>query len=130
MRDERRPIWEDSYNQGGGTWRFRCEKKDTVSFLSQKQVTIRNETINNLTFSFQSIVWKELLLAAIGEQFSDSLHEDDEICGLTVSVREKFDVVQLWNVNAELASKANVINKVIRLLPEVEFAEPLYKRMY
>ena len=30
MRDERRPIWEDSYNQGGGTWRFRCEKKDTV----------------------------------------------------------------------------------------------------
>lgn len=71
-----------------------------------------------------------MLLAAIGEQFSDSLADDDEICGLTVSVREKFDVVQLWNVNAALASKASVINKVIRLLPEVDFAEPLYKRKY
>ena len=51
-----------------------------------------------------------MLLAAIGEQFSESLADDDEICGLTVSV--------------------SVINKVIRLLPEVDFAEPLYKRKF
>lgn len=34
MREERRPIWEDAYNQNGGTWRFRCSKDDTVSIFS------------------------------------------------------------------------------------------------
>lgn len=30
MRDERRPVWEESYNRSGGAWRFRCNKQDTV----------------------------------------------------------------------------------------------------
>ncbi|KAK6621830.1 hypothetical protein RUM44_001637 [Polyplax serrata] len=103
MREERRPIWEESYNKKGGTWRFRCNKSDT------------------------SKVWKELLLAAIGEQFLESLDPHDEVCGLTVSVRDKFDVVRLWNVNAQLEKKATIVNKVYKLLPDVEFAEPFYK---
>ncbi|EEB12076.1 eukaryotic translation initiation factor 4E-1, putative [Pediculus humanus corporis] len=85
MRDERRPIWEEPYNQNGGVWRFRCNKDDT------------------------SKVWKELILAAIGEQFSESITEEDEICGLTVSVREKFDTVKIWNSKAELESQARFI---------------------
>ncbi|KAL0277817.1 UNVERIFIED_CONTAM: hypothetical protein PYX00_004969 [Menopon gallinae] len=106
MRDERRPVWEESYNKSGGAWRFRCSKQDT------------------------SKVWRELVLAAIGEQFSESLDPDDEVCGLTVSVKEKFDIVQLWNINAQLEQKATVIYKVFRLLPDVDFAEPLYKREF
>lgn len=56
----------------------------------------------------------------------DSLSVNDEICGLTVSVREKFDIIKLWNSNAKEASKG-VIDKVYKLLPDVVFAEPLYK---
>nr|CAD7449655.1 unnamed protein product [Timema bartmani]CAD7463666.1 unnamed protein product [Timema tahoe] len=103
MRDERKPLWEEPYNQYGGTWKLKCFKKDTPQ------------------------VWRELLLAAIGEQFSDSIAEGDEVCGVTVTVREKDDLVQVWNTSAQLADEATVLHKVQRLLPEVNFPTKYYK---
>ncbi|XP_017887553.1 eukaryotic translation initiation factor 4E type 3-like [Ceratina calcarata] len=102
MRDERYPLWEEPINQNGGTWRLKCYKSDT-------------ETI-----------WKEMVLAAIGEQFADCVMEGDEVCGVTVSIREREDIIQIWNMNASLASKATVLDKVHSLLPNTKFQE-LYK---
>lgn len=103
MRNEHKPLWEESYNQHGGTWRLKCLKKDTTR------------------------VWRELLLAAIGEQFSESVSEGDEVCGVTVSVRERDDLVQVWNVCANLAPEAVVLHKIHRLLPDVSFPTEFYK---
>ncbi|XP_034193540.1 eukaryotic translation initiation factor 4E type 3-A isoform X2 [Osmia lignaria lignaria] len=79
MRDERYPLWEEPVNQHGGTWRLKCHKSDTEK------------------------IWKEVVLAAIGEQFDECVAEGDEI----------------WNTNAALASKATVLEKVQSLLPNV-----------
>ncbi|CAD1475316.1 unnamed protein product, partial [Heterotrigona itama] len=70
MRDERYPLWEEPVNQNGGTWRLKCHKSDTEK------------------------IWKEMVLAAIGEQFAECVAEADEICGITVSIRDREDLVQ------------------------------------
>ncbi|KAL3853398.1 hypothetical protein ACJMK2_016941 [Sinanodonta woodiana] len=103
MRYERKPMWEDEDNCRGGNWKLKCHKDDTPK------------------------VWKELLLAAIGEQLSDCMAKGDEIGGVSCSVRDRDDIVQLWNTRADLADKSTVIQKVQELLPDVVFAAIFYK---
>lgn len=103
MREERQPLWEDPHICNGGTWRLKCMKKDTGR------------------------VWKELLLAAIGEQFESDLAKGDDIAGLSVSPRERDDLIQIWNFKAQVAVNDTVLAKVHSLLPGVNFLAEFYK---
>lgn len=103
MREERQPLWEDPVICKGGTWRLKCTKKDTA------------------------VVWKELLLAAIGQQFESDLAPGDDIAGLSVSPRERDDLIQIWNYDATLAVNDTVLNKVHSLVPDVNFLAEFYK---
>jgi len=103
MREERQPLWEDPAICKGGTWRLKCSKKDTAK------------------------VWKELLLAAIGQQFESDLTDGDDIAGLSVSPRERDDLIQIWNYDAQLAVNDHVLTKVHQLLPDVNFLAEFYK---
>jgi len=103
MRDERKPVWEEPYNCKGGTFRLRVQKKDTDK------------------------VWKEMLMAAIGEQLNEYVAENDEVCGVSVSTREREDVVLVWNANAKAASQAKVFDCVRLLLPDTNFLSTFYK---
>jgi hypothetical protein len=103
MRNTSRPVWEDECNCRGGNWRMKCGKMDS----------------NN--------VWQELLLAAIGEQFMNCMATGDDIVGLSVSVRERDDIIQIWNRDSRLSENSTILEKVKQLLPDVQFFTVFYK---
>ncbi|XP_046671098.1 eukaryotic translation initiation factor 4E type 3-like isoform X2 [Homalodisca vitripennis] len=89
-------------------WTFWIDKASNASSAAQYQANLKKiysvSTVQDFWAVLKHIpsvealpptVWQELLLAAIGEQLSEGLCEGDSICGVTVAVREKDDLVQV-----------------------------------
>ncbi|KAL9650526.1 hypothetical protein ABK040_004745 [Willaertia magna] len=104
------PTWEDPLNKKGGEWVFRIGKD-------------HGET-----------VWRELVLAIIGEQFLQVLQTDDEICGVSVSVRPTDYVFKIWNKLAGSEEPKPIFERTKEILrveiPTIDTAiiSPYYKK--
>ena len=84
------PVWEDPENEKGGFWVLRFPR-DTIE-----------------------AVWRDLCLAAIGENFYSVLRSGDAINGVTVSIRRHDVVVQVWNKLAEEEpEQKRIINHIV-----------------
>ena len=53
----------------------------------------------------------------------------DEVSGLSVSIRDREDILQIWNTDSELSEESAIITKVKDLLPSVTFSAIFYKGM-
>jgi len=100
MKQGVRPTWED--NPEGGSWSLRVKKEDT------------------------HFVWKELVLAAIGEQFCLCLNDDDDISGVSVSIRAFDNIIQLWNKKAS-SKNPKVMARIQELISDIELRNSFYK---
>ena len=67
------------------------------------------------------------MLACIGEQFVEATAAEDDVTGISVSVREREDVIQVWNSNSTKSNEASVIPKIKSLVPHVQFITHFYK---
>lgn len=114
MRGDRQPIWEDPLNKNGGYYKLKCHR------------------------NFTNHVWRELVLAVVGEQFLNTTDDSDSIVGISVSLRDHQrkilpDHFQIWNENYKLAAETKIENNSLisyvkdNLLPEVIFCQIYYK---
>ena len=104
MRQGVKPLWEDARNEHGGCWKFKVAKPDVP------------------------VVWRELLMALVGEQLEDCVAPGDEILGLSVSSRWNSDLFQIWNLRSNLKEENNtVMEKVASILKGIEIQAPFYK---
>ncbi|KAL8874834.1 MAG: hypothetical protein Q9192_009138, partial [Flavoplaca navasiana] len=83
------PVWEDPRNVHGGSWTFRIKNGASEEF------------------------WKEVLMLAVGEQFSDAIESGDDLCGLSFSRRFNSDHITIWNRRANMQSSVNAIRDVV-----------------
>ncbi|KXH38268.1 eukaryotic initiation factor 4E [Colletotrichum salicis] len=68
-----KPIWEDRRNINGGAWTFRVPK------------------------NIGPDVWTRVQLLAIGEKLQSVLDDNDQICGVGLSVRFNSHLISIWH---------------------------------
>lgn len=85
-------------------------------------------------------VWREVVLASIGEQFSPILEEGDDINGISLCMRyislvnlltprQSEAIVQVWNRVADQNASNKIWTKIKALIGDVEPITHYYKRM-
>eukprot|EP01135_Chromosphaera_perkinsii_P001535 Nk52_evm5s207 gene=Nk52_evmTU5s207 len=83
-----KPMWEDGANREGGKWAIRLRK------------------------GIASRLWENLVLAFIGEQFREC--GMDEVTGIVMSIRQREDVLSIWNSHADDRDATRKIRDVVK----------------
>ncbi|KAF2627465.1 translation initiation factor eIF4e [Macroventuria anomochaeta] len=98
-----KPVWEDPRNARGGAWYFKVSKDVAPQF------------------------WHELCLLAVGDVLQGAVETkrtsfNDDICGLSYSVRWNAVQIAVWNRDAENEAGREKLLKVIleKLSPELQ----------
>jgi len=104
MKKGIRPVWEDEANIKGGHLCFK----------------MKQDNVNNL--------WLQLALSVIGEQFYSYLNEEDDICGISASIRRNNEaIVQIWNKDVDLINCDSVCGLVRSIVPNHKIDAPSYR---
>lgn len=94
MRDPSPPLWESHQNIRGGCYSFRCEKKDA-----------------------SDIYLNHIISAMIGLL---SINVDNRINGISISPKRGFNIVKIWNTDAQRYNLTSNINTTISNIKEAD----------
>ncbi|KAG5993405.1 hypothetical protein E4U43_003499 [Claviceps pusilla] len=86
-----KPIWEDRRNVNGGSWTFRVPKATGPD------------------------IWTRVQLLAIGEKLQSVLDENDQLCGVGLSVRFNAHLITVWHRDS---TKTNSIDAMLACILE------------
>jgi Eukaryotic initiation factor 4E len=86
-----KPMWEDEHCKDGSKWSFKLSKWQTNKY------------------------WEDLLLALIGNTFTD----ENEVHGLIVTLRYNFDTIQVWNKSGKDKARIETLKKDIETILEL-----------
>ncbi|OAA45474.1 eukaryotic initiation factor 4E [Metarhizium rileyi] len=103
-----KPVWEDRRNINGGSWTFRVPKSVGPDF------------------------WTRVQMLAIGEELQGVLDENDQLCGVGLSVRFNSHLITIWHRDSSKQKSVDAILAcVLQDLPEELRPKPdnyFYKR--
>lgn len=92
MRDPSPPLWESHQNIRGGCYSFRCQKKDA------------------------SDIYLNHIIAAMIGTLSGS--PENRINGVSISPKRGFNIIKLWNVDAQKFNNPSNINTSFSIIRE------------
>ena len=86
-------MWEDPAFQEGGRIVLRVQKG-----------------------RFSNLYWERLLFALVGEDF----HDEDQVVGLVIQVKAKFNAIGIWVRDAKSAEKVEALKEDLRRIMETQ----------
>jgi hypothetical protein len=92
MRDPSPPLWESHYHIRGGCYSFRCQKKDAAEvYLNHIIASMLGSLSNNPT---------------------------NQINGISISPKRGFNIVKIWNTDAQTFNNSSNINTNVSIIRE------------
>jgi hypothetical protein len=92
MRDPSPPLWESHQNIRGGCYSFRCQKKDAAD-----------------------IYLNHIIAAMLG---SLAGHPENRINGVSISPKRGFNIIKVWNIDAQKFNHPSNINTTFSTIRE------------
>jgi len=94
MRDPSPPLWESHHHIRGGCYSFRCQKKDAAEVC--------------LTYIIASMLG------------CSTTNVDNKINGISISPKRGFNIIKLWNTDAQKFNQPSTLSTSISSLKESE----------
>jgi hypothetical protein len=93
MRDPSPPLWESHQNIRGGCYSFRCQKKDASDIYLNYIIGAMLGSLSNL---------------------------DNRINGISISPKRGFNIIKIWNTDANKYNKTDDINVECSIIKECD----------
>jgi hypothetical protein len=84
MRDPSPPLWESHHHIRGGCYSFRCHKKDAAEIYLNHIIAAMINSLNS--------------------------HPDNQINGISISPKRGFNIIKIWNTNAQKYNTPSNLN--------------------